>query len=197
MRERSEPTLELKVTLLDTDPVVWREIWLPATFNFYQLHLAIQAAFGWEISHLFQFGKNGIADDEDGVGIPDDESPVKDARKIKVKKLLARPADQLLYVYDFGDHWEHRIEVQAISKKDFGIAVCVDGAGECPPEDVGGTSGYQEMLRVMKSRENEEKKSYRTWLGLAPGKKWDPNYYNQREVNKRMALLSPEEFTFG
>jgi hypothetical protein len=87
------------------------------TFNFYQLHLAIHAAFGREISHPFQFERNGPADDANGISVPDNESLVKDARKIRVRKLLAKAGDQLLYLYDSGGRWQHRIELQAGSKK--------------------------------------------------------------------------------
>jgi hypothetical protein len=59
------------------------------------------------------------------------------------------------------------------------------------------TAGYQEMLRVMLLQDIENKGSYHSWLGLAPGETWNPNYYNQREVNKRMVLLSPQQYTFG
>ncbi|MEO6916427.1 MAG: plasmid pRiA4b ORF-3 family protein [Chitinophagaceae bacterium] len=189
-------TFQLKVTLLKTNPVVWRKVWLPATFNFYQLHMALQAAFGWENSHLFQFCKNGMSD-VDGIGIPNEEYPVRDARKVKLNQVMAEANKRYKYIYDFGDNWEHQIDLEGITDDAAPIAVCVDGAGECPPEDVGGQPGYMEMLKVLDGGASEERQQYREWLGLSARQSWNPKYYNQREVNKRMSLLSPEEFTFG
>lgn len=189
-------TLQLKVTLLETNPLVWREIWLPATHSFYQLHLAVQAAFGWENSHLFQFCKNGMSD-EYSIGIPNDDFVVTDARKVKLNKMIRKPGDRLTYIYDFGDHWEHQIDLEAVTNNEAHIALCVNGAAECPPENVGGIGGYERMLEELGSGTREERKQYRDWLGLSANQKWNPEYYNQREVNKRMYLLSPEKFTFG
>jgi hypothetical protein len=42
----------------------------------------------------------------------------------------------------------------------------------------------------------EDKKEYRDWLGMRTDENWDPEYINMREISKRLALVSPEEFTF-
>lgn len=40
------------------------------------------------------------------------------------------------------------------------------GGRACPPEDVGGTYGYAEMLRVLSPEpDSNEAKRYRTWAG--------------------------------
>ena len=44
------------------------------------------------------------------------------------------------YLYDFGDYWEHEIEVEKFirwsSKRKY--PVCTAGKMNCPPEDCGG-----------------------------------------------------------
>jgi hypothetical protein len=50
------------IELQESDPLVWRRIVVPADYTFYQLHKAIQGAFGWENSHLFQFSESGFSD---------------------------------------------------------------------------------------------------------------------------------------
>ena len=67
--------------------------------------------------------------------------------------------------------------------------ICIDGHGACPPEDVGGIGGYQELLKALSTAGHPEQDEYLEWLGLAPGEKWDPAFFSIREVNKRMALL--------
>ncbi|MET0636655.1 MAG: plasmid pRiA4b ORF-3 family protein [Chitinophagaceae bacterium] len=188
-------TLSFKVTLRDSDPAIWRRILIPEGFNFYQLHIALQAAFGWENYHLFEFTKTrsfGI----DSIGIPDDENNARDARKVSLKKIFKKIGDSYGYIYDFGDYWQHDIELEAITTEEVHTAVCVEGENECPPEDCGGVHGYLEMIQTFKTGTAAEKKDFQDWLGLSPKKDWDPGYYNQREVNKRMALLAPDNLTF-
>jgi len=84
---------QFKIKLEGTSkPPVWRKLLVPETYTFYQLHMAIQGAFGWENAHLFSFHdgydgniKIGILYD-DGFGNAMDE----DAEKIKINNLLVQ-----------------------------------------------------------------------------------------------------------
>lgn len=54
-----------------TKPPVWRRVLMPDTFTFEKFHEVIQAAFGWDDSHLFGFiGKTNK--DNFAISIPDD-----------------------------------------------------------------------------------------------------------------------------
>ena len=61
------------IVLPRTDPLVWRRIQVPETYSFWDLHVAIQDAMGWNDSHLHEFvfvdSKTGRAT---RIGIPDD-----------------------------------------------------------------------------------------------------------------------------
>ncbi len=46
---------QLKITLRDTTPPVWRRILVPGSMRLDHLHVAIQIAMGWTNSHLYQF----------------------------------------------------------------------------------------------------------------------------------------------
>jgi hypothetical protein len=61
---------QFHVSIKEIKPSAWRRLIVPSDYNFYQLHMGIQAAFGWENSHLFHFSKNGLMD-KIGIGIPD------------------------------------------------------------------------------------------------------------------------------
>jgi hypothetical protein len=52
------------------------------------------------------------------------------------------------YVYDFGDHWEHVVEIESEEKAQYRkqYPICIDGAEPCPREDCGGPPGYKELL---------------------------------------------------
>jgi hypothetical protein len=48
------------------------------------------------------------------------------------------------------------------------FATCIEGARSCPPEDVAGTQGYFEFLRVLLSPEPdefEEQQQLKRWCG--------------------------------
>ena len=47
--------LQLKATLIATDPPVWRRLLVPSEYSFADLHTALQDAFGWTESHLHHF----------------------------------------------------------------------------------------------------------------------------------------------
>ena len=134
--------------LADTNPLVWRRLLVPETYSFWDLHVAIQDAMGWTDCHLHEFvvvdaktlrGKR--------IGIPDEEfageRPTLAGWEVPIARHLTHGSQPVRYLYDFGDDWNHTLEVEDILPADGGsYPRCVAGAGACPPEDVGGTHGY-------------------------------------------------------
>jgi len=179
------------IELDGSSPLVWRRIAVPSTYSLYKLHLAIQGAFGWENSHLFEFCvrtssaliRYGILDDFD----PDPE--VLNARKTKMSKLFKEVGQRFEYIYDFGDYWRHRITLEKVESENIARPYCLAGAGACPPEDVGGIHGYFQMLEAFEKPKSNEAKEYSEWLGLMKGEQWDPAFCSVREVNKRLCLI--------
>ena len=82
---------------------------------------------------------------------------------------LVKAGDRFSYTYDFGDNWEHRITVESIESVDAmapGDCNVLAGERSAPPEDVGGTSGYQDFLEEILSRPiSEEGKNLLEWVG--------------------------------
>lgn len=54
---------QLKITLIDSDPPIWRRVLIPGRFTFEEVHAVIQVCMGWENAHLHQFvlGERGNA----------------------------------------------------------------------------------------------------------------------------------------
>jgi len=69
---------------------------------------------------------------------------------VPVGKVLKAEADSLT-VYDLGDNWRHDVVQEKILPADNSGTkpICLAGERRCPPEDVGGPSGYQEFLEVI------------------------------------------------
>jgi hypothetical protein len=98
---------QLKIKLRRTSPPVWRRIEVASTTTLADLHDVIQASFGWDDDHLWEFdtayGKHG---------------PVPDlGHRDPCEAALAQVAPEgsrFSYVFDFGDHWDHEITVEKI-----------------------------------------------------------------------------------
>jgi hypothetical protein len=46
---------QFKITLLEISPKIWRRIQVPEKYSFWDLHVAIQDAMGWDDMHLHVF----------------------------------------------------------------------------------------------------------------------------------------------
>jgi hypothetical protein len=53
------PIYQLKITLIDIEPPIWRRIQVPCSIKMCCLHSAFQAVMGWKDSHLHEFEKDG------------------------------------------------------------------------------------------------------------------------------------------
>ena len=73
---------------------------------------------------------------------------------------------QMLYEYDFGDGWEHVVLVEKIlpMTPDAKLPVCIKGKRACPPEDVGGVWGYEQLLEAIKDPNHPEHEMYTEWI---------------------------------
>jgi hypothetical protein len=88
------------------------------------------------------------------------------------------------YLYDFGDSWEHVIEVEKLLPREAGVKypICTDGARGCPPEDSGGIWGYEEMLHTLRDPKHPEHDDVCEWFG----DDFDPQAFDLAKVNKRL-----------
>lgn len=164
------PVYHLKVVLIGTKPPVWRRLQVPGNANLGWLHTVIQVAMGWTNSHLHQFKAGGAfySDPRHHFAEYEGNPEILDERKFTLQHLAPGEKDTLGYEYDFGDSWEHQITIEKILAPDAQaatVALCLDGARACPPEDCGGIWGYANLLKILKNRKHPEHKSMKEWLG--------------------------------
>ena len=164
---------------------------MSAESTFFDFHVAIQDAFGWQDSHLHQFftafpyGRNR---DYQVIAYPMPEmEDVIDERKVKLSKWLKKPKDKLWYEYDFGDTWIHEIALEKILKSEPNAEYpqLLDGAQACPPEDCGGMGGYEHLLEVLADPKDEEHEDMLDWLGIEKPQEFDPVHFDKKEVKFR------------
>jgi len=177
---------QFKITLLHTDPAIWRRIQVPGTYTFADLHMAIQAAMGWENEHLhaFRIGKRSeinISDDHDDFFEDDfgDENTFN-GKETEITQFMHSPGDQAIYEYDMGDSWLHEVLLEGVFLKEKGIKYprCIAGERACPPEDCGGIPGFYGILEALTSPGDPESQEILKWLG----KKYDPEKFDPAAV---------------
>ena len=172
--------------IIDSEPRISRTLQLPVKLNFAQLHDVLQAAFGWTDSHLHQFDVGGLtigAPEFDADGLSDQR--VLDASDIRLLDLSfpyeIDPTLSVTYQYDFGDNWRHQLTLRR-APREIGVDYprCSAGARSGPPEDVGGTLGYENFLIAWLDPGHKEHKTVRRWVG----KKFDPERFDLDATNK-------------
>jgi hypothetical protein len=180
---------QLKITLKDSKPPIWRRIWIASDLELIDLHYAIQAAMGWGNYHLHQFKQDRTFYQPD----PDDEFSgfggilMADSAGVRIDDLLCKETQKIQYEYDFGDSWEHEVLFENVFEPDANVTypVCVKGKGACPPEDCGGLWGYYNLLEVLGDPEDDEHESMLEWTGGPI----DPAAFDLEETNARIRAL--------
>ena len=161
-----------RIELHDIAPPIWRRIDVPGDYSFWDLHVAIQDAMGWLDYHLhvFRSPESGGTESQE-IGIPDDDEFMTGRQtiagwKVPVSSHFIRSGQAMLYEYDFGDGWLHDVVLEEIIPCDAPQRVaCIGGQRACPPEDCGGTWGYQSLLEAIANRHHEQHEDMMSWIG--------------------------------
>jgi hypothetical protein len=183
MAKKDRLLYQLKVTVRDIDPPIWRRIlvWEDTTLS--QLHEILQIVMGWEDCHLHEFriGRRlySIPDADDDLY----ERKVIDERQQELLILLPRVGTSFQYLYDFGDSWHHDLLLEAILLPDSAQQYprCVTGERRCPPEDVGGSSGFEEYLQALADPKHEEHENWLRWRGP-----FDPDAFSLTDIDQQL-----------
>ncbi|MBM4305550.1 MAG: plasmid pRiA4b ORF-3 family protein [Deltaproteobacteria bacterium] len=182
---------QFKVTLKDIQPPIWRRIQVPDKYSFWDLHVAIQDSMGWLDYHLHVFQIHGLRRSKVvEIGIPDDEideDVILPGWNIPIRDYFREPGNTALYLYDFGDGWQHEVVLEGILLKEEGIKYprCIAGKRACPPEDCGSIPGYYDLLNVIKNPKHDEYDEMIAWLkGHAKNYyPYDPDRFNPEQVH--------------
>ncbi|MFH0960205.1 MAG: plasmid pRiA4b ORF-3 family protein [Pseudomonadota bacterium] len=172
---------QMKITLKGIRPPIWRRIQVKGDITLKVLHKTIQLVVGWSNSHLHEFNIFGVSygDPEQEVG--------SDEKKFRLNKLNLSEKDKFIYVYDFGDNWEHDILIEKILPIDekTQYPICLRGKRSCPPEDCGGPWGYMDLLNVLSNPNDPEYDESMEWIG----NKFDSEMFDIEKLNWRLRFL--------
>jgi len=164
---------------------------VPDNYTFWDLHVAIQDAMGWQDSHLHKFSvlkdpKDVNSDELVDIGIPEIWFPdvhTIPGWSVRVRDYLTMATPRSVYEYDFGDSWEHFVDLESIVVRDKKQLYprCLDGEKAGPPEDSGGSDGYLHLCEVLKDKKHEEYKELKEWVEEMCGR-YDPERFKARDV---------------
>lgn len=176
------------IVLTRTDPLVWRRIVVPDGYTFWDLHVAIQDAMGWQDYHLHEFQViryNTMRPSLLGIPVDDfdPQRPRIPSWEVKVTDVFSPFGhDNVpgMYVYDFGDNWRHALIHEGVQSPDPLVKYprCIAGARKCPPEDCGGIPGYLTFLEAIADPTHPEHEEYLEWVGGS----YDPNAFDPTKV---------------
>lgn len=194
---KAQEIYRIKVTLLGTNPPIWRRLLVPADFTLEQLHGVLQIAMGWQNSHMHEFTIGHRRFGPPPPAEADFDGPLPESeRRAKLSNVLGAAGATAIYTYDFGDSWEHEIEVEEHLAADPRRAcpACVGGERHAPPEDCGGIPGFYMLLEALRDPRSRDRASFLGWFGG----RFDPDAFSTATVNRRLAALRrPRSKTAG
>jgi len=173
-------------------PPLWRRLQLPSAASLGFLHDVIQEAFGWEGFHLHRFqdergrewGDRAFPDGGYGAATFADEE------EAGLGQVLRAEGAVLWYVYDFGDDWRHRIEVEKILPLDPDVTYprCTGGRRAAPPaEDIGGIWGLEEIAYLVTHPEAEPPEHFEDLVSDLRDRGYDPGAFDPAELTRRLS----------
>ena len=183
LKREAADRFQLKVTLLGSRPPIWRRVIVPADTRLDEMHWLIQIAMPWQNSHLHQFHDTDRITYYSDPGF--DLEDAEDESRVRLDQVLSGPKDRIVYEYDFGDSWEHLIQLEKIlppSGDGKRRAECTGGRRAAPPEDIGGVWGYAEFVEAIKDPKHERHEELVEWIGG----EFDPEAFDADEVNRHL-----------
>ncbi|MCF8245164.1 MAG: plasmid pRiA4b ORF-3 family protein [Saprospiraceae bacterium] len=176
---------QLKITLKEVKPPVWRRLEVPADLKLDKLEAIILTAMDWGGGHLtsFEFDREEYVNDTafmfeelDMEGLP--------MSKTRLQKVLTAEKQKGLFTYDFGDDWRHEVLLEKILESEKGVKYprCTAGKRACPPDDCGGPWGYPDFLKAINDPKHPEHEEMLDWIGG----EFDAEAFDLEGVNGRL-----------
>jgi hypothetical protein len=156
---------QLRIELRDFKPAIYRDVLVDPATPLPKLHKLIQAAMGWEDEHMHGFAvplkneryyrvqasRRFEKPNADGWG-----ASANNEARFRLQDVMRDPKDKLLYLYDFGDDWEHVITLKAVVDTELALPHLLKAQQGCPPEDCGGPPGAEYWASVWHDQNHED-----------------------------------------
>lgn len=187
---------QLRIELRDFKPAIYRDVLVDPATPLPKLHKLIQSAMGWEDVHLHGFAvplkseryyrvpASRRFEKPDAVNWGE---PAHNEARFKLQDVMAAPKDKLLYLYDFGDDWEHVITLKAVVDTELALPSLLKAQQGCPPEDCGGPPGAQYWASVWYDKSHPERD-----IALQIFGEYEPGWLDFDALQKAVVKLQPK-----
>lgn len=176
---------QMKIMIKNSHPPIWRRFIVPAGLTFSQLGFVLNEVMGWYGSHLsqFEFYHLGIVVEEIFEDFGWGEQEVLDSAETPIEPFMDSE-DWFTYIYDLGDYWQHRVEIEKILPDyEFDYPMVLKYRGDTPYEDCGGIYGYYHLLEVLENPQDEEYEEMKDWVESLPYDEYDLEQVNRELKN--------------
>ena len=174
-----------------------RTLLVPEHTSFLDFHTMIQACLNWLNYHVFDFQLSSNSE-KIYISMPDPEtggdprleyalvgetfSGWHDVHTTYLDDFLPK-TKKMVYSYDYGDGWEIEISLRNNKEKiASNVPICWEGAGDAPPEDVGGEGGFAYFLEAISDPHHEDHDHMLAW-----GENQGFEQFSLPLTNKRLA----------
>lgn len=183
---------ELKIRL-DLDYCkIYRRVSVPSYYTFRQLSNVILTVFDWLDYHIHEF----IVEQKEGMKLilqmDDDPDRLLDSEManmelkleqfVSIDEVFSKEPILISYIYDLGDYWEHEIILEKITEREERLPIYLEGKGERPPEDVGGSGGFEEYLEIIADKDHPEHEFMVDWASPLRERK-----RSEEEINRALS----------
>lgn len=187
---------QLRIELRDFKPAIYRDVLVDPATPLPKFHKLIQAAMGWEDEHMHGFAvpikseryyrvqanRRFEKPYADNWG-----EPSNNESRFKLQDVMAAPKDKLLYLYDFGDDWEHVITLNAVVETDTPLPHLLKAQNGCPPEDCGGPVGAEHWASVWSDKAHADHRVALEMFGAH-----EPGWLDFEALQKAVTKLQPK-----
>lgn len=186
--DKRVPSYVLHISLIFSEPLIWRRIQVPGSYTLSQLHDVIQSTMGWSDSHVHQFLVGKISYEPTIKLNKPRESKLYDESKYRLHALEEGMRFMFSYIYDAGEGWEHVIQLEEIvtPAREVIKPLLLAGEGCCPPEEVGDIHEYQQLLSAF---EDPSSKDHGALFELSGRPDFNPAEFDLEAVKKKLARL--------
>lgn len=179
---------QMKIMIKNSHPPIWRRCIVPAGLTFSQLSFLLNEIMGWFGNHLsmFEFYHLGIVLEDDPERLQWGNRKIMDAINTPIEPFMDTE-NWFTYIYDLGDYWEHRVEIEKVlSEYEYDYPMVLKYKGDTPYEDCGGIYGYYEKIEILENPKDPRYEEIKEWLDALPHITYDTDEVN--EILKKYPL---------
>jgi len=168
---KEEYAYQLKIELIDSNPLVWRTLAIPKDATLNQLHECIQILFGWMDFHNYELkckktNQTYVRYPEEWEEESEEESKPLSTTNVRLSECF-QVGEEWEYLYDFGDYWLHHIIIEKeIKLERKGKAGLLSWEQDNMAEDAGGVYGFYEKMEILNDPEHEDYEYIKDWMEI-------------------------------